>query len=64
VGFELKGTTVHIFAQRRRHDDGKDLHLRLILSQSEVYDIQTVAQLALGFERKCYSVAAPVVKHN
>lgn len=50
--FELKDATADILAKSRRREDLCDLPLNLITSEKEAYDIQAIAQDALGFERR------------
>ncbi|MBB3399420.1 MULTISPECIES: hydratase [unclassified Rhizobium] len=54
--FELKDATGDILAKSRRREDVCDLPLNLIASEKEAYDIQSIAQEALGFERKGYAI--------
>ena len=54
--FELKDATADILAKSRRHSEFCDLPLDLISSNREAYDIQAIAQDALGFERKGYAL--------
>ncbi|UIK21935.1 2-keto-4-pentenoate hydratase [Rhizobium leguminosarum] len=54
--FGLKDTTAEILAKSRLHDALCDLPLDLIDSEREAYDIQALAQDALGFERKGYAI--------
>jgi len=54
--FELKDATADILAKSRRREDLCDLPLNLITSEKEAYDIQAIAQDALGFERKGYAI--------
>ncbi|TXI02369.1 MAG: hydratase [Rhizobium sp.] len=54
--FDLKDTTARILAESRRQDVLCDLPLDLVASEAEAYDIQAVAQDALGFERKGYAI--------
>lgn len=54
--FELKDATADILAKSRRREDVCDLPLNLIASEKEAYDIQAIAQDALGFARKGYAI--------
>ncbi|WP_028749788.1 2-keto-4-pentenoate hydratase [Rhizobium mesoamericanum] len=54
--FELKDATADILAKSRRREDLCDLPLNLIASEKEAYDIQAIAQDALGFARKGYAI--------
>ncbi len=54
--FELKDATADILAKSRWRNELCDLPLDLISSEREAYDIQAIAQDALGFERKGYAL--------
>lgn len=54
--FELKDATADILAKSRRREDPCDLPLNLIASEKEAYDIQAIAQDALGFARRGYAL--------
>jgi len=54
--FELKDKTAEILAKSRRRERLCDLPLDLISSEDEAYGIQTIAEDALGFERKGYAL--------
>lgn len=53
---EIKDATADILAKSRRHEELCDLPLSLIASEKEAYDIQAIAQDALGFERMGYAL--------